>query len=141
MIDDMGVAEILLRGLYDAVSLAEVRSLIGFADPSDVLHLEREPVALRDASLAAIAFLLEHRLMEVGDLVVVEPATPAPGAPKRPPPVRFEPWPVDGETALTRIAREWWDPERDLDPGNICWLQNTPAGDEAARQIEAARGS
>ena len=43
--------------------------------------------------------------------------------------------------ALQRVRREWWDPERELVPGNIVWIDNTPAGDEIARAIEAARDS
>ena len=133
--DDDGAAQILLRGIDDWVSLAEARSLVSMVEPG-------RPTEVHEATLRAITLLVEHELILLGDLVAIAPMAPAPeGGRMRPPPVRFDPWPVDGEAALTRIRREWWDPERDLDPGNICWLQNTPAGDEIARGIEAARGT
>ena len=46
---------------------------------------------------------------------------------------------MNGQDALQRVRREWWDPEKEMHPGSICWLDNTPAGDEVARRIEAAR--
>jgi len=141
MTEDDGATKVLLRGTYDAVSLAEVRFLVSLAEPGDVPYLEREPVSLREASLRAIEFLVDHGLMQLGDLEVVGSAVPEPseGPRTRPPPVRFEPWAMSNQEALARVRREWWDPEKNLDPGNICWLQNTPAGDEVARRIEAAR--
>ena len=118
-----GAAQILLRGLDDWISLAEVRFVMHLVERDDgVPYLERDPVALRDASLDAIAVLVENDLAHLGD---VKPD--------------FEPWPLTRDEALQRLRREWWDPEKDLRPGNICWLQNTPAGDEVARRIEAAR--
>ena len=120
--EDDGAAKILLRGLDDWVSLAEVRFLVSLAEPGDIPYLEREPVALRDASLRAITLLVEHDLARLGDVTD-----------------RFEPWSVGTAEALQRVRTAWWDPEKDLRPGNICWLANTPAGDEVARRIEAER--
>src|SRR4051794_35144220 len=122
--EDDGAAKILLRGLDDWVSLAEVRFLVSLAEPGDIPYLERDPVALRDASLRAITLLVEHDLARLGDVKA-----------------QFEPWPVSTKEALRRVRTEWWDPEKDLRPGNICWLANTPAGDEIARRIEAERGT
>ncbi|GLZ45908.1 hypothetical protein Acsp06_20930 [Actinomycetospora sp. NBRC 106375] len=141
MTEDDGAAKVLLRGLYDAVSLAEVRFLVSLAEPDDVPYLEREPVALREASLRAIDLLVGRGLVELGDVVAVAAVPPESEDGRRtgPPPVRFEPWPLSNEEGLERIRREWWDPERDLDPGNVVWLQNTSTGDEVARAIEAAR--
>ena len=51
----------------------------------------------------------------------------------------FVPWDLTPRRAMKRVGTEWWDPEKDLSPGNICWLENTPAGDEIARRIEAER--
>ncbi|WP_133826982.1 hypothetical protein [Actinomycetospora succinea] len=125
------------------MSLAEVRFLVSLAEPDDIPYLKREPVGLREASLRAIAHLVDNGLMELGDLEAL-PSTDSRSDDeqrRRPPPVRFRPWPLDNQKALERVRREWWDPERELDPGNICWLQNTPSGDQVAERIEAARGT
>jgi hypothetical protein len=51
----------------------------------------------------------------------------------------FEPWPLSSEQAAARIVQEWQElGERDPDIGEICWLENTPAGDEAARRLRRA---
>ncbi|MEJ2888808.1 hypothetical protein [Actinomycetospora aeridis] len=115
--DDDGAAEILLRGLDDWVSLAEARSLVSLAEPGS-------PAEVREATLRAMTLLVEHDLARLGEL---DP--------------RFVPWPLSKEDGLQRVRREWWDPERDLVPGNVVWIDNTPVGDEVARSIEAARRS
>jgi hypothetical protein len=113
--DDDGAAKILLRGQDDWVSLAEARFLVSLAEPGSA-------DAVREATLRAIALLVEHDLARLGEL------NP-----------RFEPWSLSKDEGVTRVRREWWDPERDLVPGNVVWIDNTPAGDEVARRIEAAR--
>ena len=85
-----GAGKILLRGLIDWVSLDEARWLVARAEPSDVPFLERDPTALRESSLAAIAALVEQGLARLGDV--------------RP---RFEPWDLSTEAALERLRREW----------------------------------
>lgn len=115
--DADGAAKILLRGLDDWVSLAEARSLVSIAEPGT-------PTAVREATLRAITLLVENDLARLGEL---DP--------------RFVPWPLSTEDGLRRVRREWWDPEKELVPGNIVWIDNTPAGDEIARAIEAARDS
>ena len=112
-----GAAQILLRGLDDWVSLAEARWLVGRVRPGTA-------VAVRQSTLDSMAYLLAHRLARLGETVP-----------------RFEPWDLTDSEALERVRRDWWDPERELVPGNVCWIDNTPAGDEVARRIEAQRGS
>lgn len=113
--DEDGAAKILLRGLDDWVSLAEARSLVSLAEPGP-------PAEVREATLRAIALLVENDLAQLGEL---DP--------------RFVEWPLSKEDGLQRVRREWWDPDRDLVPGNIVWIDNTSAGDDIARAIEAAR--
>jgi len=113
--DDDGAAKILLRGQDDWVSLAEARFLVSLAEPGP-------PDAVREATLRAITLLVDHDLARLGEL------NP-----------RFEPWPLSKSEGLERVRRDWWDPERDLVPGNVVWIDNTPAGDDIARSLEAAR--
>ena len=110
-----GAGKILLRGLIDWVSLAEARWLVSLAEPGT-------PAEVREATLRAITLLVEHDLVRLGE------TTP-----------RFEPWRLSQEDGLQRVRREWSDPEQELRPGNIVWLDNTPAGDDVARAIDAAR--
>ncbi|MFC5137041.1 hypothetical protein ACFPK1_02260 [Actinomycetospora rhizophila] len=99
------------------MSLDEARWLVG-------VHESGSAADLRAATIAVLTSLVTRGLAELGDL--------------RP---RFEPWSSTAEDALARVRREWWDPEQELRPGNVCWVQNTPAGDEIAHAIEAARGT
>lgn len=119
-----GAGQILLRGIDDWVSLAEARFVVHLANGTDVPYLDRDPVALRDATLEAMSILLDHGLARLGDLGD-----------------EFEPWDLAPADAMARVRREWWDPEKDLVPGNICWIENTTAGTELALSIEAARGT
>ncbi|MDD7939288.1 hypothetical protein PHK61_12765 [Actinomycetospora lutea] len=119
-----GAAQILLRGIDDWVSLAEARFVVHLADGTDVPYRDRDPVTLREATLDAIAILLDNDLARAGALGE-----------------EFEPWNLAPDDAMSRLRREWWDPEKDLVPGNICWLENTPAGTEVGLALEAARGT
>jgi hypothetical protein len=48
--------------------------------------------------------------------------------------VEFVPWQLTIPEALARIEREWRALGRDPSLGDICWFNNTPAGNERARQ-------
>ena len=112
---DDGAGKILLRGLIDWVSLDEARWLVSLAEPG-------APSSVREATLRNLKLLVDRDLVRLGDL------TP-----------RFEPWAMPAADALQRVRREWWDPEKELHPGSIVWIDNTPAGDEVARSIESAQ--
>jgi hypothetical protein len=110
-----GAAQIILRGVDDWVSLAEAQSLVSMVAPGT-------PAEVRAATLEAIGLLVDHDLAHLGEL-----------AP------RFVPWPTSKDESLRRVRREWWDPEGDLVPGMVVWIENTAKGDQVARSIEAAR--
>jgi len=102
-------------GYDDFVSLSGVVGFVlqspdwtGREDPfAEVLHLVRE--------------LLTRGWVTVGDLSRSG----------------FVPWKLDTQGSLDRIEREWRALGRDIYPGDICWLANTPAGN--ARVAEARR--
>ena len=80
--------------------------------------------ALREATCVAITLLAGAR------------TSPRLGGSSNP---RFEPWSLSKDEGLRASVASGGTPRSDLVPGNICWLDNTPAGDEVARRIEAAR--
>ncbi len=47
---------------------------------------------------------------------------------------RFVAWPLTTASVLARIEQEWRALGRAPELGEICWLANTPAGNERARQ-------
>lgn len=108
--------KLLLRGLDDWVSLDEARWAVSLVEPGSAAEI-------REATLRAMAVLVENGFARLGAL--------SPG---------FVPWSLPPAEALRRVRTTWWDPEAELRPGNVCWIENTPAGDEVARRIEAARG-
>lgn len=110
-------AKLLLRGVDDWISLDEARWAVSLVEPGTAEEV-------REATLRALSVLVDHGLARLGALGD-----------------RFQPWELTPAAAMQRLRREWWDPERQLRPGDICWFENTPTGTETALAIEAARGT
>ncbi len=101
------VDEILLRGSDDWLMLAEVASLakhVGGASSDE---------EVRVMSLSTIRFLLDEGLIRVGDV--------SDGG--------FFEWPVKREEAMARLEREWGALGHVPEPGDLCWVATTDAGD------------
>lgn len=73
--------------------------------------------AQRTLVLALVEQLLDRGLMEVGDCA---------NGP-------FVAWGLSKEEMLRRISHEWSILRHPPRPGEVCWLSNTPAGDDKAR--------
>lgn len=108
-------AKLLLRGVDDWISLDEARWAVSLVEPGTAEEI-------RESTLRALTVLVDNELARLGALGD-----------------EFQPWDLAPAAAMQRLRREWWDPERELRPGNICWMENTPAGTEIALSIEAAR--
>jgi hypothetical protein len=115
--EDDTAAKLLLRGIDDWISLDEARWAVSLVEPGTAEEV-------REATLRALALLVENGLARLGALGD-----------------EFEPWDLAPAAAMQRLRREWWDPEKELRPGNICWMENTTAGTDIARSLEAARDS
>jgi len=115
--NDALLDEILVRGLDDWIQACEVQSCtieVCGAHTGD---------EMRRLSLAIIRHALELGLVRVGDVTT--------GA--------FRPWPGDVDAIVRRVEREWMALEDGPNLGDVCWLANTPAGDERARRVLRAR--
>jgi hypothetical protein len=75
---------------------------------------------IREAVLSAIERLLADELVQVGDLSAGRV---------------FKPWVLSNDLALARIDAEWLRLERLPDIGDVCWLNNTEAGNAKARGL------
>jgi hypothetical protein len=93
----------------------------GWAVQSARLSGPTDPIELRELTLALIAEALREGLMVAGDIVGNE----------------HVPWHGDSEEWLERIRQEWLAEWGDVvpTPGAIVWLDNTPAGDQVAREV------
>lgn len=82
-----------------------------------------DPIQRRTLTIGLIAEVLVEGLMTPGDVDNEG----------------HRPWPCSVGDAIERITREWltdWPDELPY-PGAIVWLDNSPAGDEIARQVLA----
>lgn len=110
---------VLLAGLDDWIQAAEVASLAmevgGTSTGSDIRRL----------SVAVIRAAALGGLMRVGDLTEDG----------------FVPWRHEPEAAVCAVEEAWLDLGRGPDLGEICWLDNTDAGDARAIQVSKRRAS
>ena len=109
------IDEVLVRGLDDWVMLTEVEFVVRRATPG------AGPDQLVAESVDLIEAMLGDGLVEVGE--VREDAG------------GFVRWTLAPTEAAARITSEWRNLGRDLNLGDVCWLSNTAAGDERARQV------
>jgi hypothetical protein len=106
--------EILLAGLDDWVQACEVDWAVGGAGPST----KEERLA---AAIEVVGQLLRAGLMEIGDVLVGK---------------GFVPWSLDIDAALTEVQLRWMALEEEHPRlGDVCWLNLTPRGEEAARKL------
>lgn len=95
----------------------------GWALQSARLSGATDPTTLREVTLGLIAAVLRDGLMVAGDLIGNE----------------HVPWQGEPKEWIQRIRQEWLDEWGDdvPTPGSIVWLNNTPEGDQVARQALA----
>lgn len=109
--------ELLVRGLYDWLPLAEIDSVI--IDN----HLAENVPAQQDLALKTIRSLAEDGLMEIGDL-------PSKGP-------RLDAWNVTLDEALKRISERFIGHYDDVPAwGYSTWLGLTDAGERVARELD-----
>jgi hypothetical protein len=100
-----------IGGYDDFVNLVEISSRLMRTTGMSGTPLMRE-------TLSVIRYILEAGLMRVGDLR------------ER---VGFVAWLGNTDDALARVEREWLTLGHDPSLGNVCWFENTAAGNERAR--------
>ena len=108
--------EILSRGLDDIIQLAEIVSVARFT-----LGIPEGPdlfAAVADCMRA----LVGEGLAVVGDL-----------EDSGSPPLKISPWPGDVDAVVERAILEWEELGRGPNLSEICWLELTDLGREAAR--------
>ncbi|MDA2808681.1 hypothetical protein [Nocardiopsis suaedae] len=108
--------DFLVSGVTDWVMLVEAQSLARYYTGSDDWR------AWRDFSMEFLAELMRDGLTIPGDF------TDDRG---------FRPWDLPTEDALARIRDEWSSFGAELDMGDVCWFDVTPAGRELGEVYEA----
>jgi hypothetical protein len=107
--------KILTAGADDWLYLAEIASLVRQemlqASDSDVI----------ESTLDIIGELAGYELITIGDLS-------GPGG-------HYRPWGLSTAQSLDRLRTEWSALDEPINLGDICWLENTAAGDEEARRL------
>lgn len=111
--------DLLKRGVADWLDMAEVAWVAASVGGAKT---EQE---IRALAVEVIRRLLQDRLIAVGD--VTEDG--------------FRAWDVSDDDALLRIEREWLALGRLPNLGEVCWLSNTEAGDDFARNLPSASQS
>lgn len=103
---------LLLVGSDDWLHLADIAwSVRQFAadDCRDVISIGTE----------ALAMLLDQGLIQVGEVSDVG----------------FVQWEMANADAVARIRREWLALDGEPQPGDVCWIANTPLGNERASRL------
>jgi hypothetical protein len=111
--------EFLIEGLDDWIGLWRFARAARDDQPAATVD------AIREQTLPMIRKLVVGEYMKAGALT--EDAT------------GFVPWNEQGEAAVARIDREWRALGRDPNIPDICWFENTPRGDQVARELLQAR--
>lgn len=88
-------------------------------------------------TLSVVEEILSSGLMTVGDIVATSDPLGASALPN----VRFVSWRLAIPDVLSRIEREWRILGRDPSVGDICWFNNTPAGNERAQRSVSSLSS
>ncbi len=101
--------DVLIEGLADWINVWMVVGMIG--------NDTKSPRA-RNEAVQAIGSLIERRLVMVGDI----------GA------AGFQPWLGNTKKCVDRLHSLIREPHSSPAHGDLAWLANTPAGDEAARE-------
>jgi hypothetical protein len=111
--------EFLIEGLDDWIGLWRFARAARDDQPAATVD------AIREQTLPMIRKLVVGEYMKAGALT-----EDAPG---------FVPWNEQGEAAVARIDEEWRALGRDPNIPDICWFENTPRGDQVARELLQAR--
>ena len=109
------VNEVLLGGLEDLIMASEIASVV-----VESTGRSAADKSVMQRSLDVMRKLLEERLAEVGDAVLV-----AIRGKER---VAFIPWALSVDESLKRIAREWYRFPNGPSLGDICWFRLTDRG-------------
>ena len=98
-----------------------------WVDPLELLGVVRKiganhPEVLRDAAVGLLARLVEADLVVIGDVSE-----------------KHIPWSCSSGEAVLRVAREWakFDDPLSVMPGQIFWLDTTPAGQRLGEAVWA----
>lgn len=106
----MSLHDLLLAGRDDWISLAE--AIWHLSDPESPSRVKRE------STLNSLRHLLDAGLVAVGDV--------SSGG--------FVPWPGTPIQVLERLEADWDRLGRAPLTGDLCWIANTPLGDERAER-------
>jgi len=109
---DAVLDEVLIIGLDDWVDAVSVTSLV-----KEVMGVEDQD-ARREPAIEVIRMAVEGGLMRLGDYYDHE---------------GFVPWDLDNDAALERVRRAWEALDHPVNLYEVCWLDNTEAGDARAR--------
>lgn len=113
MMDKQLPDELLVAGLDDWLHLADIAwSAREFARGSE----KQDVIAV---AVEALTELLDQGLVEIGEV--------SDGG--------FFEWDATQEAAILRVQQEWMALGRVPQPGDVCWVANTKAGDKRAREI------
>jgi hypothetical protein len=105
------VDDVLDAGLDDWLMASMVLSIVMIATNAGSSDEASE------MTLSVIATMLDEGLVQAGDITEG----------------RFERWEISTSEAMRLIETEWHQVRGRPDLGEVCWLNNTPAGDTRAR--------
>ena len=112
------ITQILVLGLDDWIRLAEIASAVRTHSPLD------DPHEVPQKTLEVIEDLMKLGCVKVGELLGNGAA------------IQFREWGMDIPSTLKELQKRWLDYGGPIHPelGNdVCWLMNTPKGDELAK--------
>ena len=114
MVDDL-----LVRGSDDWVMLTELDWVV--KSNATRYGVSLDPSARISVGIEVLRRVIENGLMQPGDVI------------KEPP--EFVTWDLSGPAALERIESGWRALGENLQMGDVCWLENTSAGDSHAEAV------
>lgn len=119
MIDSRIISEILIEGLSDWLSFAEVNRYVRVS-----MKYEADEAAF-DMTLQIIAEMLDKHFIEVGEIGVQPP--------------RFLPWLEPCNSVVKRLRQRITEtlPVTGIRPGDVCWIALTQIGSETATNFLA----
>lgn len=105
---------LLMHGLRDILPLSEV--------VSEARRVGNRDMQIHDAVMSSIRAMIDNGWVAVGDAIIEGDL------------IAFRPWSLSATECAGRIRAEWrstgW-----VRPGDVCWLQLTPAGRLAAENL------
>src|SRR5947208_1528245 len=110
-------ADVLDRGLDDWVALGEVAWVVRYRT-----NLQ-SPQRIKDMTKEVVEEMLNNEYALVGDLILLEDRKK----------IEFRPWNLSTAEAIERIDTLWEEyggPTAKTHGSDVCWLSNTPKGDD-----------